>query len=496
MIYFRRISQIIFLALFIALILLSTAKALGAYYSETNFLLQIIPAHLFFSVDPLLVLAVVLASKTFIHPFLAAVLIAIITIFLGRVFCGWLCPLGTVMDLFSRIKPKALNLKVNDNKLLKKIKYLLLAFILVAAVFGANVAGWFDPITIAFRSFALVIYPVFDYLAKGLLDGLGAAKAVGTLGNLGLIDANQITFHGSVIFLGIFAPIIFAVFYQNRFWCRYLCPLGALLGILSKWRWLRLNVGSGCNQCGRCNIACKTGCLSKELALENEECIQCYTCVSKCRDYSLSINFGKNTLAKDNILPSRRGFLITAGLGILSVPILRRSVLARRNYNPMPRLRPPGAISPEEEFLKKCIRCGECMKVCPTNGLQPLLVESGLYDLWTPTLVPRIGQCSYYCNACGQACPTGAIKALQLEDKQECRIGLAYFDTNRCIPYVHKQTCMTCQEFCPVPDKAIEYDEKDGIYYPRIVKDKCIGCGMCEKVCPVAGMAAIRVLPI
>ncbi|MFA5794910.1 MAG: 4Fe-4S binding protein [Candidatus Brocadiia bacterium] len=496
MINLRRISQILFLLLFVILLLLTTARALGAYYSEPNFLLNIIPANLFFIADPLVALSVMLVSRAFIMPFLAAVIVAIATILLGRVFCGWVCPLGTVMDLFSRVKPKHSNQVLRDGgKMLKKVKYLVLMFILAAAIVGANIVGWFDPITIAFRAFALVFYPIFDYLAKGILDGVGATGAVGTLGNFGLVDPNSITFYGSAVFLGVFALIIFAVFYQSRFWCRYICPLGALLGILSKCRVLKLNIGPGCNQCGRCNIVCKTGCLSKELVLESEECIQCYTCVSKCQHHSLAINFGSNTLPKDNILPSRRGFILTAGLGILSVPILRHSIMSKRNYNTMPRLRPPGATSPEEEFLNKCIRCGECMKVCPTNGLQPLLVESGLYSMWTPTLVPRIGQCSYYCNACGQVCPTGAIKALQLEDKQESRIGLAYFDTNRCIPYVHKQTCMTCEEFCPVPDKAIAYNERNGIKYPYIVKDRCIGCGMCEKVCPVAGMAAIRVFP-
>jgi formate hydrogenlyase subunit 6/NADH:ubiquinone oxidoreductase subunit I len=116
--------------------------------------------------------------------------------------------------------------------------------------------------------------------------------------------------------------------------------------------------------------------------------------------------------------------------------------------------------------------------------------------MFSPVLVPRIGNCRYYCNTCGQVCPSQAIPAMDLGDKQEWKIGRAYFDTTRCIPYVNKEHCLTCEEFCPVPEKAIEHYVKDGLEYPYVVKERCIGCGLCEKVCPVQGLAAIRVSPL
>ncbi|MBI4711788.1 MAG: 4Fe-4S dicluster domain-containing protein [Planctomycetes bacterium] len=180
-------------------------------------------------------------------------------------------------------------------------------------------------------------------------------------------------------------------------------------------------------------------------------------------------------MAKLPALPERRGLLIAAGLSVLSVPLLKRSFGLKRGPSALPRLRPPGALAKQDtqselDFQSKCIRCGKCMKVCPTNGLQPLLFESGLTAMWSPVLVPRVGNCRHYCNACGQVCPTGAIAPLLLEEKQEYKIGLAYFDTTRCIPYVHPDTavsgkCLTCEEFCPVPEKAIEHYEKEEPYH-------------------------------
>ena len=159
----------------------------------------------------------------------------------------------------------------------------------------------------------------------------------------------------------------------------------------------------------------------------------------------------------------------------------------------------------EEKDGKKeprCTACGMCMKICPTGGLQPTWGEAGLEGLWTPHLVPRIGYCQYSCNLCGQVCPTEAIRSLPLEEKQATKIGLAAFDTTRCIPYAYGRFCGVCEEHCPIPDKAIYYVEveridRDGnrstLKQPRVDPDKCIGCGICEFVCVFRDRPAIRV---
>jgi ferredoxin len=164
-------------------------------------------------------------------------------------------------------------------------------------------------------------------------------------------------------------------------------------------------------------------------------------------------------------------------------------------------IRPPGAL-PEREFLERCVRCGECMKVCLTHGLQPTLLEAGLEGLWTPRLVPRLGYCEYNCTLCGQVCPTQAIRRLPLEVKRRVRIGLAAIDTSRCLPYAFQTSCIVCEEHCPLPRKAIWFDERevvtrDGalrrVKQPKVAIDLCTGCGICETKCVVQDLPAIRV---
>ncbi len=120
----------------------------------------------------------------------------------------------------------------------------------------------------------------------------------------------------------------------------------------------------------------------------------------------------------------------------------------------------------------------------------------------TPRLVPRLGYCSYNCHACGQVCPTGAIPNLTLEEKQGTKSGLARIDRDRCLPWAYNTPCIVCEEACPIPDKAIRLEEVETVdaqgepitlQRPVMVRERCIGCGICEYQCPLGGEAAVRV---
>ena len=201
---------------------------------------------------------------------------------------------------------------------------------------------------------------------------------------------------------------------------------------------------------------------------------------------------------------SRRGLLFGAAAGAGAVLLVRSSALGEsRTFSPT-LVRPPGSL-PEDDFLSRCVRCGECMKVCPTNALQPVLTEGGLAGLWTPVLNMRLGYCEYECNLCSQVCPTQAIKKTTLPEKQQIRIGMAFFDKNRCLPYSLARTCIVCEEHCPTPKKAIWFQEVQvmtpdksmtTVKQPHVDPSLCIGCGICENKCPIADRRGVYVTSV
>jgi formate hydrogenlyase subunit 6/NADH:ubiquinone oxidoreductase subunit I len=161
-------------------------------------------------------------------------------------------------------------------------------------------------------------------------------------------------------------------------------------------------------------------------------------------------------------------------------------------------IRPPAALK-EPEFINRCIRCGNCMKVCPTNGLQPSLLESGLEGIWTPQLVSEIGYCEYNCTLCGNVCPTGAIKKVSQEEKHRVKLGIAEINRSICLAWASNLECIVCEEHCPVADKAVKLveDKWNGkiIYKPYVDKELCVGCGICQNKCPARPQRAIKVSP-
>ncbi len=194
---------------------------------------------------------------------------------------------------------------------------------------------------------------------------------------------------------------------------------------------------------------------------------------------------------------SRKDFFWLAVVSLLSLGFLGRKGL-RLLSRSVSIIRPPAALK-EEEFVNRCVRCGNCMKVCITNGLHPVLLQAGLAGVWTPQLIPEIGYCEYKCTLCGNVCPTGAIRRLSLEEKMTTRLGLAEIDKQICLPWAEGRQCIVCQEHCPIADKAIklqgESQDAEVLLKPVVDARLCVGCGICQNKCPTRPMRAIRVVP-
>ncbi len=275
---------------------------------------------------------------------------------------------------------------------------------------------------------------------------------------------------GGALIGALFLLILLASLKVPRFFCRFLCPLGALLGVLSRTAVYRIGkLKHPCADCGLCNRDCEGAC-DPGGEIRTSECLMCMNCLEGCFVERV-MTFGPAPLAgeqTDSTGLTRRGFLVSAGAGLLSAPLIRLNGRGGANWDPR-LIRPPGSRE-ENEFLKRCIKCGQCIRVCPTNVSQPAGLDTGAEALWTPRLNMRIGTsgCQLNCVACGNVCPTSAIRPLSLDEKLgrgefrdsgPVRMGTAFVDRSRCLPWALDRPCIVCEENCPLTPKAIDVVE-------------------------------------
>lgn len=529
----RRISQVVFLLLFLVLLVLTSLRTASGGPAEAGLRA---PVRLFFWLDPLVAVANALASHALYRGLVWSLAILLPTLFLGRFFCGWICPLGTLQQFVGAMPSEAKRgkqrIESNRYKRWQTVKYVILLAGLVAAIFGSMAIGWFDPFSILVRSIGLAIFPALNFASGAVLAPLehshiAALQATGQFIHAVLqalvFDFRQSHFTQGFLLGILFLLILAAGLRVTRFWCRALCPLGALLGAVSRWSILGLHKdASKCNQCNRCMLNCQGG--DDPIGgkpWRKSECLTCMNCVNACPDHALSFRFFRkeNEVASTNL--GRRRTVTGLAAGAALVPLMRVGTSLGKDRDER-LLRPPGALD-ESDFLARCIRCGECMKVCPNNALQPTLAQAGIEGIWTPTLVPRIGYCEPSCVLCSTVCPTGAIWQLTAKEKgwvadsvsspaathnqasQPVRLGTAFYDRGRCLPWAMATDCIVCEEWCPVSPKAIYLEEVQvtdssgntkTLKQPHVDPTRCVGCGACEYACPLQERPAVYVTSI
>jgi polyferredoxin len=488
----RVLSQAFFALLFVYVLWSTTYPLTGA-----------VSPNVLFTVDPLLMVVTSLSERVLVPGLAIGLAMLAATFVLGRFFCGWICPLGLSIDLAAWLGgtkgqagpafPRA-----------RHLKFWLLGVIAVFAAFGVQLAWPFDPIVIVGRFVSLNLIPGVVKSADAIFITL-----IRTFGNYtplydfyrslkeGVLGVNVRFFSHTLVILGVFAAVVAAGAYYRRFWCRVACPLGALYAATARFALLK-RVTRGCTGCGRCAGTCRTAAIRDDGTYDAGECVMCMDCVYDCTADGTSFSFRRPP-------PVAGGEPVTAGLTrgeFLSLALAAVPMAASASGLPVagktagPPLRPPGAL-PEAEFVDRCVRCGNCMKVCLTNGLVPSVLEAGAQGIWTPRLVPSIGYCEYNCTLCGQVCPVHAIAPLPVEVKRKFRIGEARVNMELCLPWSQGKECLVCEEHCPIPEKAIKRVRvpRKGVtvYGPRVEPEICVGCGICENKCPLRPERAIKV---
>ncbi len=501
----RRISQGLFLALFIH-ILWSTTYPLTGFF----------PPSTFFVTDPLLIIMTSVAERIVLPGLVFALGMTGLALVLGRVFCGWACPLGTSIDIAGACRRRRPGTEPTDmqNRAVRRIKFILLALITAAAFAGKQVAWIFDPIVLAARFVSLNLIPAATAAIKAVfVIGLRDLKLGGSVRDFyhalkpTVLGVKTMYFPHAGLILAYFLVVVLASLFISRLWCRGLCPLGAFYSLVGRCAPLHRTVDV-CTQCGRCRAACRTGAIRDDLTYAKGECVLCMDCVYACPPHGTRFTFERTAsraVRAPQVRPSKDsgGGVTRTQFLMLMFSSLALLGFKRRQLEPVTDsgsagstvIRPPAALE-EKDFIGRCVRCGNCMKVCITNGLQPAMFEAGYDGIWTPRLVPEIGYCEYRCTLCGTTCPTGAIPKITLEQKMLTPLGVAEVDRSLCIPWAEGKECIVCQEHCPVPEKAIMLDrEGGGVQKPRVSEELCVGCGICQYKCPIRPARAIRVVP-
>lgn len=484
------------------------------------------PTSLFLEMDPLVGIATSLATGALYDGLIWSIPLLLLTMLLGRFFCGWICPVGTLNHFVSWINPfhrGGARVAANQYRPAMRIKFYILIALLAASLFTTTQIGLLDPICLAVRSVGLSLLPAANYVSRAGVDALysvplpavqHAADALHEARGA-VLPSTGFHYHHAWLIGGIFLGVLLLNRWITRFWCRILCPLGALLGVASRFALFGMQKKhENCTDCNLCMVHCQAADMPiGRTEWKAAECHMCFNCEAVCPDDVIDFRLIATRRAAINQSPdlTRRKVVGSFAAGAVALPLTRTSDLlgggAGVNYDPT-LIRPPGSVA-EKPFLERCIKCGECMKVCPNNALHPAFLQGGVEGLWTPVLIPRIGYCEESCVLCGQVCPTGAIQHITEDDKRGenghplIRIGTAFYDLGRCLPWSMATPCIVCEEWCPTSPKAIwTHDEDvpagpDGrtvrVQRPHVDPTRCIGCGACENACPVVDEPAVYV---
>ena len=506
----RIVAQVVFFALFVLAVWATWTSRIEGY-----------PVSRLLEMDPLVTLSTFLATG-YVYKFLGwSLLIVAITFLFGRVFCNWMCPFGTLHQFVSWLfinKTTSQRIQQNRYHNTQYLKYAILIVFLIMASMGALQIGLLDPIVIMYRAVATVIAPMSDNVVDMMADPAAQAGV-----EQSVIDSLKFApGTASRIFVGSFwIGVLFFLFvglnfWKPRFFCRFLCPLGALLGAISTHSLFRINrIVDKCTNCDLCLTRCE-GAADPHTQVRKAECFSCMNCIDDCPENALEFTMlrqdKKQVVAAPDV--SKRQFLFASVAGVAAFPMMRNNGLATdENFSPH-MIRPPGSVA-EPEFLEKCIKCDQCINACPTNVLQPAtLKEGGIEGVWTPVLNFRIAHCQLKCTLCSEVCPTGAIRQISAAEKLgkgehaeqgPVVLGTAFINTSRCLPWANQVPCVVCEEVCPVSPKAIptiDEEVKDVfgntvvLNKPFIVPELCIGCGICEAECPVQDQPAVYVTAV
>ena len=439
---------------------------------------------------------------TFAAAVCVLLILLVISLLFGRIYCSVLCPLGTLQDINIRIA-RLFKSKKRKNFGYRKphtvLRYGLLAVVAVCFLVGLTLP-------------LLLLEPYSNF---GRIASLLCRPIVFVINNVASTLAPERIYYQSYVPLAwgsylwpalFFLALVWLSTFRGRLFCNTLCPTGSLLGILSKYAAFRPMVDANkCNHCGLCSLKCKAECIDgKEGRVDHSRCVMCFNCMTACKKDALHYRFTwrsqkTETPQSEAVNPapvssqaSRRKFFLTTG-GVVGAAAVYRLSTGGGTLLGAPKaqkgtLSPPGCGG-AERLKQFCTACQACVTACPSHIIRPTLHGYGIDGLMLPALSYEHGFCNYDCKRCAEVCPSKAILPLSLEEKKLVRIGKAKLHLRRCIVITDGTDCGACDEHCPTKAVHMVPTGENSLREPRVEVEYCIGCGGCEFICPATPKA-------
>ena len=441
------------------------------------------------------------------------VLLILLTLVFGRVYCSVICPMGVFQDVISWLsgqrKKKKYRFSYSPAKNI--LRYTVLTLFVIAVIAGI---GSFVALLAPYSSYGRIannlfapIYQwgnnVFAYFAERAESYAFYETSVWM--------KSLPTF---VIAVVTFIAIVVLAWRNGRTYCNTICPVGTVLGFLSRFALFRISIDTEkCNACGLCSRKCKAACIDgKRHTVDYSRCVACMDCLDTCKHGAISYRWFKQetqtknaeqtrSVDKEQINEARRSFLTATAILATATTLKAQEKkvdggLATIEDKKIPKratpILPPGALS-ARDFARHCTACQLCVSVCPNEVLRP---STDLMKLMQPEMSYERSYCRPECTKCGDVCPAGAIHPITAADKSATQIGHAVWIKKNCIPLTDGVECGNCARHCPagaiqmVPS---DPQQEDSPKIPVVNTERCIGCGACENLCPARPFSAIYV---
>ena len=428
--------------------------------------------------------------------------LVVLTLLMGRIYCSVICPLGIFQDIISWISGKTKKNRFRYSKPLNWLRYGMLILFAVAFIAGiGSLVALLAPYSAYGRMVSNLLSPIYLW-GNNLLAYFAE-------------QADSYTFYSTEVWIKGGATLIVAIvtlvvlivlaWKNGRTYCNTICPVGTILGFLSRFSILKPVIDTDkCNGCGLCARNCKASCIdSKNHAIDYSRCVVCLDCIDKCKQGAIKYVPRKKctTCATEKVDKGRRAFMTATAIAATASVVKAQekkldgglaTIIEKEKPLRETPIVPPGALS-AKNFAKHCTACQLCVQACPNQVLRP---STGLMNMMQPEVSYERGYCRPECTKCSEVCPAGAIRPIDKAEKSSIQVGHAVWVEKNCVVNTDQVSCGNCARHCPTG--AIQMVPKDAndpksLKIPAINTERCIGCGACENLCPSRPFSAIYV---